>query len=59
MSFVFRDDDNRAAEIAREFFGPDSVAIGNARALLEIDRAVRATVGQAVKSGEWRRDQEK
>lgn len=58
LSFEFNDPENKAEEIARMFFEPESVCISNARELLACDRAVRITVGTAIKTGEWRNENE-
>jgi hypothetical protein len=56
ISFEFDEADGKAAEVAELFFSPDGIATGNARQLLECDRAVRATVGECFNSGEWRNE---
>ena len=56
IAFEFDDPDDKAAELADLFFSHDGIATGNARQLLDCDRAVRATVGACFNSGEgeWR-----
>jgi hypothetical protein len=56
ITFEFENQDGNAAELAELFFSPDGIATGNARQLLECDRAVRATVGVCINSGEWRNE---
>lgn len=54
VAFEFDDTDRKAAELSDLFFSPEGIATGNARQLLECDRAVRATVGVCINDGEWR-----
>lgn len=56
MNFEFADPEGQTDEIARLFFAGE-LATGDARTLLEIDRAIRSSVGTALKREEWRGEQ--
>jgi hypothetical protein len=56
--FEFDDNAGRATDLSRTFFGAEPVAVGDVRALLEVSKALRATVSEAVANGgEWRNKQ--
>jgi hypothetical protein len=53
--FEFDDSTGRATDLSQTFFGAEPVAIGDVRALLDVSKALRATVSEAVANGgEWR-----
>jgi len=57
INFEFADPEGKTDEIAKLFFSGE-LATGDARALLECDRAVRTTVRAALESnGQWRNEQ--
>ncbi len=57
--FTFADEpEGRCRELSEQFFGPESVTVGNARELLEVSRTLRATVAKAQESPDqtWRNE---
>jgi hypothetical protein len=60
ITFEFENSDRKANEIAALFFSEEGIAVGDARQLLESDRAVRKTVSECIRStdlsGEWKNE---
>lgn len=54
LCFEFDDQDGKAEEIAAAFFSEEGIIIGNARQLLLVEKAMRATVGECLRKDEWR-----
>ena len=49
--FAFANLDGRAAELCTTFFGSEAVAVGDVRSLLDVSKALRITVSQAIANG--------
>jgi len=59
VSFEFDDPENRCPELAKAFFSIEGAPVTDGRVLLEVSRAVRQTMTQAIKSGRWEWENER